>query len=605
MSVSAPARPANGPRSSLFAARSVGLGGVRTTLSPTLALVAICVAALTALEVVLLAADGREALWPFVLFPAVAAVYFLAGVTAASRRAGNRFGALMVLGGLTILAAGLEGVAEPPLTGFGFVMALVPFAAIVHLMLAFPSGFLRSRAEKVLVCATYLAMLVLLAPAWLWGQGPEPWAPGLAAADRPDLSSLGALIRDSTGGALLLVASAFLVLHHRRATPAQRRTLGPLYIYGAFTWFFILLSARILPHLLDPEALSIAQLLIVGGVPIAFAITVRRGGFAQTSDLDQLSAWEAMRAGGTAGLTRVLSASLGDPSVRLAVWDREAAAYVDERGAPVDPDATADRRVDIELAGRPVGAIFYDGTTIGDPAVVRAAGRTVALALDHERLTAELSASHDHLRDSRARLADAADGERRRIARDLHDGIQGRLVVLGVEIDELARDGEVPAAAREEAVAVRRRLDEVARELGDLVQGLAPAGLIENGLAEAIEDLADRMPVPVALAIEPGDRAAIAAVPGAVAPAAYFVVAEALANAIKHAAPAELAVAVACDERALRVEVRDDGAGGAQPGRGAGLRNMADRLEVVGGTLAVASPPGEGTTVTGEIPCAW
>jgi signal transduction histidine kinase len=605
MSVSVPARTANGPRSPLLAVRGTVLGPRRASLSPVLALASLCLAALTALEVVLLAADGRGALWPFVLFPAVAAVYFLAGITAASRREGNRFGALVMLGGLTILAAGLEGVAEPPLVGFGFVCALVPFAAIVHLMLAFPSGFLRSRAEKALVCATYAAMLILLAPAWLWGQGPEPWAPGLAAGDRPDLSSLGALVRDSVGGALLLVASAFLVRHHRTATAAQRRTLGPLYIYGAFTWFFILLSARILPHLLDPEALSIAQLLIVGGVPVAFAITVRRGGFAQTSDLDQLAAWEAMRAGGTAGLTGALATALGDPSVRLAVWDREAAGYVDERGRPVDPGASADRRVDIELAGRPVGAIFYDGTTIGDPAVVRAAGRTVALALDHERLTAELSASHDHLRDSRARLADAADGERRRIARDLHDGIQGRLVVLGVEIDGLARDGEVPAAARAEASAVRRRLDEVARELGDLVQGLAPAGLVENGLAEAIEDLADRMPVPVTLAIEAGDREAIAAVPAAVAPAAYFVVAEALANAIKHAGPVALAVAVACHGGTLRVAVRDDGAGGAQPGRGAGLRNMADRLEVVGGALRVESPAGAGTTVTGEIPCEW
>src|SRR6201999_3573782 len=120
------------------------------------------------------------------------------------------------------------------------------------------------------------AMLILQAPAYLWGQGEEPWAPGISLADRPDLSSLGALVRDSTGGAVLILAAFFLLRLHRRATPAQRRSLGPLYIYGAFTWVFILGSARVLPHVLDPEALNIAQLAVLAGVPIAFALALRR-----------------------------------------------------------------------------------------------------------------------------------------------------------------------------------------------------------------------------------------------------------------------------------------------------------------------------------------
>ncbi len=604
MSLSVPARAANGPRSSLGALAGPGDRAARRPLSPALVLVLLTCGGLIALESLLLCTDSLAPSWPQILFPAVAAVYVLAGVAAASRRSGNRFGALMVLGGLTLWAAGLEAIDEPALTALGLIVGILPFAAVVHLMLAFPSGFLRSRAEGVLVAATYVLMLALQAPVYLWGQGPEPEAPGLALADHPDLASTAAVVRDSVGSALLLAAAAFLLRHHRTATPTQRRTLGPLYLYGAFVWVFILLSARILPHAFSREVLFIAQLAALAGVPVAFALAVRRGGFAQTGELDQLSAWEAMRAGGTAGLTRVLATALGDPSVRLAVWDPEARIYMDGEEA-VDPAAPGEARVDIDLGGRPVGAIFYDDTVIGDPSVVRDAGRTVALALDHERLTAELSASHEHLRRSRARLADAADGERRRIARDLHDGIQGRLVVLGVEIDGLARDPAVPAGARAEAGAMRRRLDEVARELGDLVQGLAPAGLVENGLAEAIEDLADRVPIPVSVAIEPGEREAIAAVPEAVAPAAYFVVAEALANALKHSGATALAVVVSCPGERLRVEVRDDGAGGAEPGRGNGLRNMSDRLEVVGGTLAVESAVGRGTSVVGEIPCGW
>jgi len=605
MSVSLPARIANGPRSSLRALGEAPARAARRPLSPALVLVLLASTGLIAVEALRLVTSGLWPAWPQLLFPAVAAIYVLGGVVAASRRSGNRFGALMVLGGLTLWAAGLEGIDEPALTSVGFVVALLPFAAVVHLMLAFPSGFLRSRAERLLVAATYAAMLVLIAPNYLWGQGAEPWAPALALADRPDLASAGTTVRDILGAALLLVAAGFLLRHHRTARPAQRRALGPLYLYGAFVWVFILLSARVLPHVFSAEVLFIAQLAALAGVPVAFGLAVRRGGFSQTSELDQLSAWEATRAGGTAGLTGVLAAALGDPSVRLALWDPDARIYIDAGGVAPDPAGTAEARVDIDLAGRPVGAIFYDGTVIGDPAVVRAAGRTVAVALDHERLTAELSASHEHLRASRARLADAADGERRRIARDLHDGIQGRLVVLGVEIDGLARDPGLPAGARAEAGAVRRRLDDVARELGDLVQGLAPAGLVENGLAEAIEDLADRVPVPVAVAIEPGEREAIAAVPEAVAPAAYFVVAEALANALKHSGAGALAVVVTCRGERLRVEVRDDGAGGAEPGRGNGLRNMSDRLEVVGGTLVVESAAGRGTSVVGEIPCGW
>jgi signal transduction histidine kinase len=605
MSVSVPARTANGLRSSLGELAGPRPRLPRRQLSAALVIVLLTTTVLIALEVLLLATDGLFPFWPQVLFPAVALIYVLAGVAAASRRSGNRFGALMVLAGLSLWAAGLEGIAEPALTAFGLIVGIVPFAAGVHLLLAFPSGFLRSRAEKALVLATYLVMLVLQAPVYLWGQGPEPIAPGLALGDHAGLASTGALVRDIVGGAVLLIAAGFLLRHHRAATAAQRRALGPLYLYGAFVWIFILVGARIIPRLFDPVVLNVSELIALAGIPLAFALAVRRGGFAQTTELDQLSAWEAMRAGGTAGLTGVLAAALGDPAVRLAVWDPEARRYLDDRGAAVNRLGTTEAQVDIDLAGRPVGAIFYDATVIGDPAVVRAAGRTVALALDHERLTAELSASHEHLRRSRARLADAADGERRRIARDLHDGIQGRLVVLGVEVDGLARDPRLPDGARAEAGAVRRRLDDVARELGDLVQGLAPAGLVENGLAEAIEDLADRVPVPVAVAIEAEDREAVAAVPDHVAPAAYFVVAEALANALKHSGAGALAVVVACREERLRVEVRDDGAGGARVGRGNGLRNMSDRLEVVGGTLRVESPAGGGTCVIGEIPCGW
>ncbi len=199
---------------------------------------------------------------------------------------------------------------------------------------------------------------------------------------------------------------------------------------------------------------------------------------------------------------------------------------------------------------------------------------------------------------SRARLVDAFEVERRRIERDLHDGAQQRLVALSMQLG-LARlelpDGS-PAAD-----SVRRAHDlakEALAELRELIRGVHPKILTDRGLAAAVREVSDRAPVPVDV-----DIALPARLPQAVEVTAYFVVVEALANIAKHsgAGRARVVASVAFDR--LTVQIRDDGRGGADPARGTGLAGLVDRVAAVGGSVALASPPGGPTVVHVELPC--
>jgi signal transduction histidine kinase len=220
------------------------------------------------------------------------------------------------------------------------------------------------------------------------------------------------------------------------------------------------------------------------------------------------------------------------------------------------------------------------------------------LAVDRERLVAELRASRERLRASRARLVHTADRERRRIARDLHDGLQARLVVLAMRADRLRGDPAASAETRAEAERLHAELDAAIGELRELVHGVLPASLAERGLSAAVRELADGLPLRAELDLDLDGRR----LPAAIESAAYFVVAEALSNAVKHARADRLSVRVGERGGRLLLEVADDGIGGADLA-GAGLRGIADRIEALDGRLRVDSPVGAGTRVVAELPC--
>jgi PAS domain S-box-containing protein len=193
---------------------------------------------------------------------------------------------------------------------------------------------------------------------------------------------------------------------------------------------------------------------------------------------------------------------------------------------------------------------------------------------------------------SRARIVAATDAERRRIGRDLHDGAQQRLVRLLMGIEEARRDPSRAARALTAAADdARRAID----DLRDLAAGIHPLVLTDRGLAVALEDLTARSPLPVVLdVIEERFAADVEA-------AAYFLVSEALTNAVKHARAEEVSVSISRVAGELRIEVRDDGRGGANASRGSGLRGLYDRVAVLGGTLTVESSAA-GTTVRAALP---
>ncbi|HEY3018756.1 MAG TPA: histidine kinase, partial [Solirubrobacteraceae bacterium] len=198
-----------------------------------------------------------------------------------------------------------------------------------------------------------------------------------------------------------------------------------------------------------------------------------------------------------------------------------------------------------------------------------------------------------------ARLVAAGDAARRRIERDLHDGAQQRLVSLSVTLNLARRHAEPGSTTATLLDSAMTELTAGLSELRELARGIHPAVLTERGLLPALEALADRAPVPVALEDVPGER-----LPAAVEAVAYFVVAESLTNVAKYARAQEAHVRVSRRNGAAVVEVRDDGVGGADAGAGTGLRGLADRLAALDGRLEVHSPPGEGTLVRGIIPCA-
>ncbi|GAA0328126.1 sensor histidine kinase [Streptomyces blastmyceticus] len=202
--------------------------------------------------------------------------------------------------------------------------------------------------------------------------------------------------------------------------------------------------------------------------------------------------------------------------------------------------------------------------------------------------------------ESRAGVVDAADAERRRIERDLHDGAQQRLVSLAVNLGlAKATMKDLPEDARKVIDEAHREAKEAITELSDLVRGLHPAVLEDRGLDAALSGIAERAPLPVRLKVDLASRPA-----PTIEAVAYFVVSEALANVVKHAQASRADVTVERFGGILLVVVSDDGVGGADPSGGTGLAGLAKRVASVDGTFSISSPTGGPTVVTVELPCA-
>jgi signal transduction histidine kinase len=309
---------------------------------------------------------------------------------------------------------------------------------------------------------------------------------------------------------------------------------------------------------------------------------------------------DALRAGRAAPeeVEGVLRELLEDPGLRLLVFLPESEVYVGVDGvAATIPDDDGAERIPIDREGAPVGVVLHRGGR-DDPALVRDVVEAGGLAVEITRLRVELRRQLVEVGASRARIAAAADEERRRIERDLHDGAQQRLVSIGLGLRHAQH--QLGTATPQDA---GRTLDDAVAEvtvaiteLRELARGLPP-GQLDAGLAPAFEDLARRAPVPVQVRV-PAER-----FDRELEGAAWFIGCEGVTNAVKHAHATHIALQAGRTGGKMVLTVADDGIGGAAPIDGSGLSGLADRVAALGGVLRIDSRPGAGTTLTAELPC--
>lgn len=530
--------------------------------------------------------------------PLIFWAYIAGGVIAWRRRPSNPIGFLIVIAGVAIYLGLLGNATIPLLQALGAIFASVALAATLHLLLAFPAGRL-TRPAFWIVVAGYFVSLVLQAPLYLLD--PHGPFPPFAIADDPSLAQTSQHVQVVAGFAVMSAAAVVLAVRMGRADASHRRVLIPLYVYGIITVLYTPLSTLIGVDLLglDPFARTVIQLALIACIPLVLTIAILRGGFARTSELEELSTWLGSTTRTSLSIEALLATALGDPSLRLGVWVGERGQFIGDDGQIVGPPTSPTRAWHvIERNGRTIGGFSYDSALQGDADLVARASNVVAIAVESEQLTAELLASRQALVASRERIVEAADRERRRIAGDLHDGLQAQLVMLALEAHRLASS---PAAdVPERALRLRADIDAAAADLRAFVHDLVPAALIERGITAAAEDLVDRMPIATVLE----DRTDGTVFDPAIENTAYHVISEGLTNIVKHSQASFAQVRLGSSEGCLQIEITDDGVGTAAIDRGTGLRGLADRVDALGGTLHIQSRPGTGTILRAELPCA-
>lgn len=410
-----------------------------------------------------------------------------------------------------------------------------------------------------------------------------PMSPSVAAA----ASTIG---NDVLAGSTLIFAS-LLVRRIARSRGVARHELVPVMVaaIGASVTVVLHLTsvasgrAGVTPLILGTEQFG----LLIVPAAFLFSAVVMRMARAAVGDLLLRIDYSTT----PTELQTALSKTLSDPNLQLRFWRTDTQSWVDTEGLLCDDDRTGKLRVEIADAdGQPLAILLTD------PAITRHShllNATVAAC----RLALHNAAALDEVRKSRARIAEAAFTERRRLERDLHDGAQQRLLALSMSLDQV-RHGSMDQRTRELAEAASHQLRDAIRELRDLARGIHPAVLVQSGLGAAVDSAADRMPISVHTTI-PDMRW-----PASTEATAYFLICEALTNVVKHSGCDAARVSVAATNAVLHVQVSDTGSGGAVLRHGSGLIGLSDRIKAIGGTFRISSSKGQGTCVEAEIPCA-
>ena len=529
-----------------------------------------------------------------------------------------RFGRLLVLAGAGWFLAALSSSSNEVLYSIGRVAGWGVEAGLLYLILTFPSGRLTTPIDRRLATAVFGLVAILFLPTALIAESyPTPSPLSTCDADCPgnafmvpntepaSLDDLVIPVREVLAGALLLAVVIRLADRIRRATSLMRMTLVPVLVFAILRTLAVAVGIGLRGVEADDSVVVTVTAVIALGLPalcIGFLIGLLR--------------WRIHIADSLVGLARglpglqdqgqrrnLIAATLNDPTVELAFRPPQGRdGWVDGDGRPVPlPPSPSDRRATLIFDGdEPVAAVVHDAALSEQRPFVEAVGAYAFVWDDNRRLAAQVESSLTELRESRARILAAADDERRRIERDLHDGGQQRLVALRIRL-ELAEEAmrDDPARARSMLHRLGGEIDAALEELRSLAAGVYPSLLSARGLSDALRTAALQSPLPVSLDFDGTDRYS-----DEIETAAYFCCIEALQNVAKHA-PDASSVSISLNRNGdLRFEVHDDGPGfvveDVPPGDG--LMNMRDRMAAVGGELDIRSSLGAGTTVVGTIP---
>jgi signal transduction histidine kinase len=528
------------------------------------------------------------------------------------RRRGTRSGLLLAAAGVAWFFPEWDnpGLGAAAFT-FGLVTYALAAAMVAHAVLAYPSGRLSSPLGRLAITVAYAdaALLLGLLPALFFsppGQGCSLCPPNLLLADdRPGLFESLNRWGIRLGLVWTIAIAALCVWRLARPGAPLRRAAAPVIVAGTA---YLLLVWSDFAHSLPRGMLGTDQFeyrlwlgqaaaLCAIGLGVAWSWLLGRRARSAMAAL-------VVEMGGSpppGALRDVLARSLGDPGLEVAYPLADPGRLVDATGTVVDP-AKPDGRTVTPLArqGQTAAVLFHRPGLLDDPAIVEEVAAAARLALDNERLQAEVLAQLAELRASRARIVTTGDAERQRLERDLHDGAQQRLVGLSLAL-RLAR-ARLGASADPDLRALLDRADErlsaAIGELRELAHGIYPAALTEEGLAAAVEALREHTPTPVTVIHIPQGR-----FPDPVEAAAYFVIAETTGYMATLDAASGVTVDVRHDGGRLVIGVTEDAAGSPGPELDARFTGLADRIGAVGGQLRIGQAASGGVTIGAEIPC--
>jgi signal transduction histidine kinase len=517
----------------------------------------------------------------------------------------RRLGVLALLAGVAWFGPDWDGWdgGPPFVRSIGAVMTPFFLALLFRLVLALPLGRVRSWPARFLVVAVYgVAAFVSLGRALFRDPFLDPYCwrncrynSFLVDADPGVARTLDDVwVRSSLAiGLLLVVMGAWRLL---TASGPARRVLLPMLVPGVLAGAGATAYAVALLRtpLEDPRSAGFLAIFLALSLSVAaLALGLARGVLETRRTRAAVSrlASELGEAPPPGTLRDSLAVAVGDPALEVAYWLPGAQRLVDGRGKPMEAPVPGHGRTVTPIVrdGRPVALVVHDAALLEGSALEREIGYAARLAVDNERLQAEVLAQLEDLRASRARVVETGDAERRRLERDLHDGAQQRLLALSYDL-RLARAAAEADGGRELTTLLASAGDDAQAALGELrelAHGIYPAILAEAGLAPALATLADKAPLPVELGEVPSERYSTP-----VETAAYLTVTDAISNAVERKATV-VAVNLAREDKQLVVQIKDDAAGD-----GSELVHLADRVGALGGSLEVGPH-----SLRAEIPC--